>query len=121
MLRYDDEFCQLQGVYNYPWSFDSSHLHSVLLERISTQLGGKQYKPGAGAVGSVVNSTTNFTTDGRIICRNYNYPKGCYLQDCNFKHICNKKVNGKDCGQNHPNYQHVGGTNPSPGTGGHPV
>ena len=41
VLRYDGKFRQLQGVYNYPWSFDSNHLHSVLLEPISTQLGDK--------------------------------------------------------------------------------
>ena len=102
VLRYDDEFRQLQGAYNCPWSFDSNHLHSVLLEPISTRPGGKQNKPGAGAGGRVVNSTTNFTTDGRIICRNYNYPKGCYLQDCNLKHVCNKKVNGRLVGRTIP-------------------
>ena len=32
ILKYDDEFRHLQATYNYPWSFDSNHLHTVILE-----------------------------------------------------------------------------------------
>ena len=34
ILKYDDEFRLLQAAYNYPWSFDSNHLHTVILEPI---------------------------------------------------------------------------------------
>ena len=34
VLKYDDEFRLLQAAYNYPWSFDSNHLHRVILELI---------------------------------------------------------------------------------------
>lgn len=35
ILKYDHEFCLLQATYNnYPWSFDSNHLHTVILEPI---------------------------------------------------------------------------------------
>ena len=30
--KYDDEFRLLQARYNYPWSFDSNHLQTFLLE-----------------------------------------------------------------------------------------
>ena len=32
VLKYDDEFRLLQATYNYPWSFDSNHSHTVFLE-----------------------------------------------------------------------------------------
>ena len=32
VLRYDDEFRHLQSVYGFPWSYDSNHLHTVILE-----------------------------------------------------------------------------------------
>lgn len=34
VLQYDDEFRHIQAVYNYLWSFDSHHLHTVILEPI---------------------------------------------------------------------------------------
>ena len=33
-LKYHDEFRLLQAAYNYSWSFDSNHLHAVVLEPI---------------------------------------------------------------------------------------
>ena len=50
VLRYDDEFCKIQAVYNYPWNYNSNHLHTVLLEPLSIQ--GGQTKVG-GSFGSV--------------------------------------------------------------------
>ena len=35
VLKYDKEFRHLQATYNHPWSYDSPHLHTVLLEPIS--------------------------------------------------------------------------------------
>ena len=35
VLKYDDEFRLLQATYNYPWSFDSNNLHTVLLAAYS--------------------------------------------------------------------------------------
>ena len=29
VLKYDDKFRHVQVVYNYPWSYDSNHLHTV--------------------------------------------------------------------------------------------
>ena len=48
----------------------------------------------------------NFSTDGRVICRNFNRAKGCTLVECHFAHTCNRKVNGRACGQSHPSHLH---------------
>ena len=110
VLRYDDEFRQNRAVYNYPWNYDSNHLHTVLLEPPSvqggqTKVGGSFSKPGTQSP-----VTANYANDGRIICRNFNRQKGCTLHDCNISHVCNRKINGKACGTNHPSYQHSGKT-----------
>ena len=74
VLKYDDEFRLLQATYNYPWSFDSNHLHSIILELIST-------KPSPTFRSS--NRTPNpgpqhipFTSYGRTIRRNFNSSRG---------------------------------------------
>lgn len=115
VLRYDDEFRHLQAIYNYPWSYDSPHLHTVILEPISAPVA----KPPPTKPGSVTSSASfaNLTTDGKVICRNYNRVKGCTLYDCHFAHVCNRKINGKACAQHHPFYTHQGnpkGTPPIP-------
>lgn len=35
VLKYDDELRLLQATYDYPWSFDPNHLHTVGLQPIS--------------------------------------------------------------------------------------
>ena len=32
VLKYDEEFRNLQAIYGYPWSFDSNHLHETTLQ-----------------------------------------------------------------------------------------
>lgn len=106
ILKYDDEFRHLQATYNYPWSFDSNHLHTVILEPI--QRSTKQTTTTTRAPSPRAN--TNFavtTNDGRVICRNFNSARGCTFNNCNYEHVCNRKVNGdKSCGQTHPGVQH---------------
>ena len=34
ILMYDNEFRKLQAIYKFSWSFDSTHLHTVLLQPI---------------------------------------------------------------------------------------
>ena len=64
-MELDEEFRLLQATYNYPWSFDSNHLHMVLLEPIPTsQLTNRLLnRPGDHNISFV--STTN---KGRTIC-----------------------------------------------------
>ena len=40
VLKYDDEYRILQHTYGYPWSFDNSHLHKVIL-KVHNQLFGQ--------------------------------------------------------------------------------
>ena len=79
VLQYDDEFRHIQAVYNYPWSFDSHHFHTVIREP-------KRYVVGKSPLGSAL---ANLSPDGRVICRNFNRVKGCSLADCHFAHVCN--------------------------------
>ena len=80
---------------NFSWSFDSTHLHIVLLQPI--------YKPNPLTISSkpLPPNTlqrvafASYTAEGRVICRNFNGPKGCSLTHRNFAHIRNRKVAGK--------------------------
>ena len=109
VLHYDDEFRHVQAVYNYPWSFDSHHLHTVTLEPIVVAA-----KPSLGKFSQGTSLFANYSQDARIICRNFNRVRGCTLYECNFAHICNRKVNGKACGQSHPSHSHPGGGRGAP-------
>ena len=116
MLRFDDEFHQLQAIQNYLWSYDSKHLHTVLLDLISTSpKASRSAGPTNAPIGNNPSSSSaNFTPDGRVICRNYNRSKGCSLFDCNFAHVCNHKVNGKACALSHSFHSHQGTTSSNP-------
>ena len=112
VLQYDDEFRHIQAVYNYPWSFDSHHFHTVTLEPLVLAP-----KPSLGKTSQVSSVFANYSSDGRVICRNFNRLKGCTLYECHFAHQCNRKVNGKACRQSHPSHSHPGVVGGSPGTG----
>ena len=49
VLQYDDEFPHIQAVYSYPWSFDSHHLHTVILEPLALS---KKSPVGKSSMGS---------------------------------------------------------------------
>ena len=106
ILNYDDEFRHLQATYQYPWCFDSNHLHTVTLQPLPPGQGGPSKSAGTGNKSSAANNVANFTADGRIICKNFNRSR-CNLLSCNFAHVCNRKVNGKACGSQHSNAQHT--------------
>ena len=104
ILMYDNEFRKLQAIYNLPWSFDSTHIHTVML-----QPSFKPSPPTKSTPQSNPNSHAawaNFTSDGRVICRNFYGQKGCTLHSCNFAHVCNRKIAGKVCGLTHPGVSH---------------
>ena len=111
VLKYDDEFRHVQAVYNYPWSYDSNHLHTVLLEPLPPKATPARAPP--------VTSFARYSGDGRTISIiNFNRPRGCTLYECHFAHVCNRKVNGKACGQLHPSHTHPqGGRAPMQGQG----
>lgn len=101
ILLYNNEFHKLQAVYGFLWRFDSTHLHTVMLQPISK----------ANSFANITKSQphlplratlANFTSDSRIICRNFNWQKACALHNCNFVHTCNGKVSEKACGLPHP-------------------
>ena len=106
VLEYDDEFRHSQATYNYPWSFDSNHIHSIILEAISTKpsstfrSSNRTPSPGPQLVPSI--------SDGRTICRNFNGSRGCSFHNCAYEHVCNRCVSGgKACGLNHSSFVHV--------------
>ena len=94
------------------WS--SPHLHTVLLEPNSAHTQQKPFPPPPKPYNGTGYIFTNFTPEGKVICRNFNRTKGCNLRDFSFAHVCNRKINGKACAQPHPFYNHPG--NPMGGT-----
>ena len=93
VLKYDDEFRHIQAVYNYPWSFDSHHLHSVVLEPLSTFSGNRSVTSQSSQNTTI--TFANVTTEGKVICRNFNKARGCTLFESNFAHVCNRKIEGE--------------------------
>ena len=112
VLKYDDEYRQLQATYNFPWSYDSPHLHELILVPRA-----KSKSPVVSQASSGSNAAPAFATysgDGRLICRSFNMSKGCHLPSCSFAHVCSRKFQGKACGGPHPATQHFstgGGSN----------
>ena len=97
VLKYDDEFRHIQAVYNYPWSFDSHHLHSVVLEPLSTFSGNRSMTSRSSQ--NTTMTFANVTTEGKVICRNFNRARGCTLFECNFAHVCNPRLRGRHAGK----------------------
>ena len=92
ILIYDNEVRKLQAIYDYPWSFESNHLHPVMLtphNKVATN--NSPAKP----TSTPRSNFANFKADSTVICRNFNSQKGCTLHSCNFAHVCNRKVAGK--------------------------
>ena len=107
-LNYDVEFHHVLAVYNYPWSYNSNHLHTVLLETMPPKATRARAPHDTGFARN--------SGDGRNICLNFNRPRDCTLYECHFPHVCNRKVNGKACGQSYPSHTH-----PQGGKGSHAV
>lgn len=112
VLKYDDEYRILQHTYGYPWSFDNSHLHEVMLiprwasppvsNTSSTLSKGNSGSPASG-------SSSGFpthTSSGVEICRNFNRQKGCQKTECKFTHVCNRKIGNQACGKPHSGQNH---------------
>ena len=121
VLSYDDEYRVLQHVYGYPWCFDQSHLHEiVLVPRYFEQkrtVGGTSKSSGtlggsASGGGSASNYATR-TTSGLEICRNFNRQKGCVKPQCKFVQACNRLVGSQACGKQHPGHMHSNAALPS--------
>ncbi len=111
VLKYNDEFRHVQAVYNYPWSYDSHHLHTVLLEPLTIKSTTVRAPLGS--------NFSKFSGDGKTICINFNWPKGCTLYECHFAHVCYRKVNMKACELAHPSHSHpAGGRSSMQGQGG---
>ena len=115
VLKYDDEYRVIQHTYGYPWSFDHSHLHEVILVQRAALFGtdrkGVNTRPQPAARRSVPSPSNNvFGTHnslGQEHCRNFNRIRGCQKSDCKFLHTCNRKLaNQQTCGQAHPGCLH---------------
>ena len=91
ILRFDDEFRQLQAFYQVPWTYDSKHLLTVhLVPRKMTNFGNASFSAGFPES----NNTELTTSDGRTICKKFNTKVGCAMVLCKFAHVCCRKF---DC------------------------
>ena len=74
-------------------------MHSVVLEPLSTFSGNRSVTSRSSQ--NTTMTFANVTTEGKVIRRNFNRARGCTLFECNFAHVCNRKIEGKACGQSH--------------------
>ena len=104
ILRFDDEFRQLQAFYQVPWTYDSNHLHIVhLVPRKMTNFGNASFNVGFPES----NNTVLTTSDGRTICKRFNTKVGCAMVWCKFAHVCCRRLDGgRACELQHPCWQH---------------
>ena len=113
VLKFDDEYRQLQATYGFPWSHDSHHLHEVTLVPMAkpkpTGSSQQHQSPNNSFSGP---PTAVYSADGAVICRNYN-GKGCHNPACSFVHVCNRKFKGKACNSPHPATLHSAQGGPS--------
>ena len=112
VLKFDDEFRQLQATYSFPWSHDSTHLHQITLVPKAKP---KQNNPVQSSSNQpfVGPNTAVYSADNKVICRKFN-STGCQNNSCYFAHVCSRKVKGKACSNSHPATQHG---SPGPNSG----
>ena len=109
VLNYDDEFRVQQHMYGYPWSYDHSHLHEVMLIprwAHSNSLNSGRNTSTRSSNGQVSVPTGTHNALGQEICRNFNRSRGCQNKECRFSHVCNRKIAGQVCGKPHSGSQH---------------
>ena len=104
VLKFDDEYRQLQATYSFPWSHDSHHLHEVTLVPMAKSKPSAPQQSPQNAVPARQPPPT-YSVDGRVVCRNFN-SKGCHMPNCSFAHVCSQKFKGKVCSGSHPATQH---------------
>ncbi len=104
VLKFDDEYRQLQATYSLPWSYDSPHLHELILVPRAKPRASAAPQPSSGNPATPAFAT--YSGDGRIICRSFNQRNGCHPPSCSFAHVCNRKFQGKACGGAHSALHH---------------
>ena len=113
VLKFDDEYRQLQATYGFPWSHDSHHLHEVtLVPMAKPKLTGSSQQHQSPNNSFSGPPTAVYSADGAVICRNYN-GKECHNPACSFVHVCNRKFKGKACSSPHPATLHSAQGGPS--------
>ena len=97
VVKFDDEFRHNQALYNYPWLYESRHLHATLLHAktpasfpVAAEQKSKK-QPSGQSLGTKV-APALYTADDRIIYKRYNGQYGCELVACNFVHVCNRNI-----------------------------
>ena len=105
VLKFDDEFRQLQATYSFPWSHDSTHLHQITLVPKVKPKQNNSIQPSSFNQSFVGPNTAVYSADNKVICRKFN-STGCQNSPCHFAHVCNRKVKGKACSSSHPATQH---------------
>ena len=123
VVKFDDEFRHIQALYNYPWLYESHHLHATLLRAktpaifpVPTEQKSKK-QPSGQSHGTKV-APALYTADGRVICKRHNGQYGCQLVAFNYVHVCNRNIGGQACGLPHPSVQHGISNGTSPATNG---
>lgn len=70
VLKFDDEFCQLQATYSFPWSHGSTHLHQITLVPKAKPKQNTSTQPSSSNQSFVGPNTAVYSADNKVICRN---------------------------------------------------
>ncbi len=91
VVKYDDEYRQIQAIYGFPWGEPVDHLSKVFLREKEPPPNPPAAPKGATARGSsATQSCSLYNSEG----------KECHFTPCKFSHVC------AICGKKHPRYEH---------------
>ena len=102
VLKYDDEYRQLQATRCFPWGEQVDHFSKVFLREKEPP----RQPPPSDPKGGTASKSGKSATQSRGIqsCGLYNSEeKECYYKYCKFAHVC------AICGKDHPRYKHKSG------------
>ena len=93
ILKYDDEYRQLQAIHGFAWGQQVDHLSKVFLREKEPPIPSVTARGGTAGKPSKANATQ--------ACGLYNAEgKTCHYTYCKFAHAC------AICGKDHPRYEH---------------
>ena len=84
-----------QHKFMFPWTYDNQHLYFTVLCS-QNKASGFQAKSNNRFPSRMPLSAqiVNKSLEGKTICKNFHKFRGCNLDDCEFVHVCNRKISG---------------------------
>jgi len=105
VYQFDREYRRLQGLHKFRWGTSIGHLAPgyLRLRNTATSHPASKAKPVHRPDRPPQRTSyQSHSSEGKVICKNFNTRFGCTYQGCKFEHVCN--VPG--CGRSHPGFTH---------------